>query len=120
MTNFAYFADLADGTVLEFRTRRVKVGEDRTGAPRYRIEEPRVGLMIPRVPVPGYVSGNALCGYDRERGWVQITRTVQMKSSPSRHECDARCMSASGRSMNCECACGGRNHGRDAFVCEAA
>lgn len=39
-----------------------------------------------------------------------------------RHDCDARCMNATGRTMNCECACGGRNHGkgRVTFNCEPA
>ena len=33
---------------------------------------------------------------------------------------DARCMFAKGKSMACECACGGKNHGKGSFVCEAA
>jgi hypothetical protein len=44
---------------------------------------------------------------------VAATRKVQIKSNPSRHECNARCMGASGKSV-CECSCGGRNHGRAA------
>lgn len=40
------------------------------------------------------------------------TRVVEFKSFPSRHECDARCMNATGRTMKCECSCGGKNHGR--------
>jgi len=50
--------------------------------------------------------------------WVKV-RAVNYKSSPSLHECDARCINASGRVMNCECSCGGKNHGRGAFNCEA-
>jgi hypothetical protein len=42
---------------------------------------------------------------------VQATRRVEYKSHPSKHECDARCMGATGKSMKCECACGGKNHG---------
>lgn len=58
-------------------------------------------------------------------GWnhgplLPVERVITFKSNPSRHECDARCMNASGRTMNCECACGGVNHGRAAFACEAA
>lgn len=49
------------------------------------------------------------------RQWVKVERVVNYKSNPSRHECDARCMNASGRTMNCECACGGKNHGRGAM-----
>lgn len=49
-----------------------------------------------------------------------VERVINFKSNPSRHECDARCMNASGRTMNCECACGGKNHGRGSFTCEVA
>lgn len=44
--------------------------------------------------------------------WRPVERIVTYKANPSRHECDARCMNATGRTMNCECACGGKNHGR--------
>lgn len=50
--------------------------------------------------------------------WVKVTRTVEYKSLPSRHECDDRCMNATGRVMKCECRCGGKNHGRGRIVCE--
>jgi len=56
------------------------------------------------------------------QGWtgrVVADRMVEYKSRPSLHECDARCMNATGRVMKCECACGGRNHGRAALVCES-
>lgn len=49
--------------------------------------------------------------------WIKIERTINMKSSPSKHECDARCINATGRTMQCECSCGGKNHGRGAFNC---
>jgi hypothetical protein len=52
--------------------------------------------------------------------WLEVTRSITFKSNPSRHECDARCINATGRTMNCECSCGGKNHGRGAFQCEAA
>lgn len=58
-------------------------------------------------------------GYDYEtRQWIKITRTVRLKAFPTRHECDARCMNATGRTMQCECSCGGSNHGRGAITCE--
>lgn len=65
--------------------------------------------------VPFYVPG---VGWNH--GAVPVERTINMKSFPSKHECDARCMNATGKTMNCECACGGVNHGRGAFQCEAA
>ena len=62
----------------------------------------------------------ALFGWHAETQiWIKIERTINMKSSPSRHECDARCINATGLVMNCECKCGGKNHGRGAFNCEA-
>lgn len=57
------------------------------------------------------------------KGWtgrVSADRAVEFKSNPSRHQCDDRCYNATGRTMKCECACGGKNHGRGAFRCEAA
>lgn len=78
-----------------------------------------------------YVSGKAMGlpvakepVFTKEFGWatgfVAADRHVQFKSNPSRHECDDRCMNASGRIMRCECSCGGKNHGRGAMLCEAA
>lgn len=115
MARFAYFADLADGTTLEFVERRERIGEDRFGCARYRDVPARVS----------YLRGEGddrdhLYGFHPEHGAVRITRSVQMKANPSRHECDSRCVNASGRVMNCECACGGRNHGKGRFMCEAA
>ncbi len=48
---------------------------------------------------------------------VTATRMIAFKSNPSRHKCDARCLHATGRTMNCECSCGGKNHGKGALVC---
>jgi hypothetical protein len=60
-------------------------------------------------------------GYDHaSKVWVKTNRTVAYKAFASKHECDARCMNASGRAMNCECACGGKNHGKGAFNCSEA
>lgn len=42
----------------------------------------------------------------------QATRKVQYKAFPSRHQCGPRCINAHGHL--CECACGGKNHGRAA------
>lgn len=56
------------------------------------------------------------------QGWtprIQADRIVEYKSNPSRHDCDARCYNATGRTMKCECACNGKNHGLGRFVCAA-
>jgi len=68
----------------------------------------------------GYVSKDDLFFVAGEgwQGYVPVERSIEYKSNPSRHECDDRCMNATGRIMKCECACGGKNHGRGSFVCE--
>ena len=115
MARMAYFADLSDGRVLEFvEGREPTGGTDRYGNKQYRFKAAKVHYLR----MPGE-DRDHLYGFS-ENGPVRITRTVQMKTNPTRHECDARCYNASGRSMNCECSCGGKNHGRGAFRCEAA
>lgn len=66
----------------------------------------------------GFVPVWTGAGWDR--GTVKADRCVTYKSNPSRHECDARCMNATGRTMQCECSCGGKNHGRGSFNCTAS
>jgi len=58
-------------------------------------------------------------GFDG-KSWIKTTRMVEMKSNPSRHVCDSRCINATGRIMKCECSCGGKNHGVGAFNCSEA
>lgn len=90
MANIKYFADTTDGRTLEF----TKVAHD--------------------------YKGFKVAAYDAESGqWIGCNRKVEYKSSPSRHECDARCVNANGRTMNCECSCGGKNHGKGRFACVA-
>lgn len=70
----------------------------------------------------GYVSKEDL-HFVAGKGWqgyVQADRVIEYKSNPSRHACDDRCLYATGRTMKCECSCGGKNHGRGALVCEVA
>jgi len=54
------------------------------------------------------------------KNYVPVERTVRYKSNPSKHICDTRCMFAKGRTMNCECSCGGKNHGNGGFQATAA
>lgn len=54
------------------------------------------------------------------QGYTPVERRIEYKSNPSKHVCDARCLNATGRIMKCECSCGGKNHGRASFSCEAA
>jgi hypothetical protein len=63
---------------------------------------------------PVFVQGK---GWDRNL--LPVQRVVTFKSNPSRHLCDSRCYNATGRTMQCECSCGGKNHGQGAFNCTA-
>ena len=49
-------------------------------------------------------------------GPLPVERKIEYKSNPSRHDCDARCLNATGKIMRCECSCGGKNHGRGMFT----
>jgi hypothetical protein len=90
MANMKYFADLVDGSTLEFAN-------------------------------VDYRSRKDIRGYDpASKQWLQCNRTVEYKRQPSRHECDERCMGATGLIMKCECRCGGKNHGKGPFRAEAA
>lgn len=41
---------------------------------------------------------------------LPVTRIIYYSRTPSLHKCDARCQKAKGH--NCECACGGKHHGK--------
>lgn len=112
MARFAYFADMADGTVLEWRdTVEPTGGTDLFGNPTYRAKPARID----------YRDRGARYGWSAtHNAWLPITRAVAIKANPSRHVCDVRCINAKGRAMECECACGGKNHGRGRFMAVAA
>ena len=93
MANFRFFTDLPNGDSIMAKRADYDMGANK----------------LPRI-------------FDENtRQWIRATRVVIMKNNPSRHDCDARCMNATGRTMQCECACGGRNHGKgNALSCHAA
>lgn len=93
MAKFRYFADI-DGQAIEL-TRVFHDGHVRTTAEHF-------------------------IGITPAGAQVKATRAIEYKSFPSKHVCDARCTGATGRTMKCECSCGGKNHGRGAFNCETA
>jgi hypothetical protein len=94
MANYRFFADLADGTIVQSNN---------------KADYDHGTNQMPRI-------------WDTATGqWLRCTRVVIRKSMPSNHECDARCMNATGRTMQCECSCGGKNHGKgNSLICEAA
>lgn len=48
-------------------------------------------------------------------GPLPVTRKIEYKSNPSKHECNAKCMGGKHNGA-CECRCGGKNHGRGMFT----
>ncbi len=74
--------------------------------------------LFPGIPSARYDSYSRMVGYRKgERKAYPVTRRIEFKSNPSLHKCDSRCMNARGR--NCECSCGGRNHGQGGFRAES-
>lgn len=68
--------------------------------------------MFPGVRGVRYDSFARIVGKSAAGAVCPITRQVFFKANPSLHKCDARCLNAKGH--NCECSCGGSNHGRGA------
>ena len=46
---------------------------------------------------------------------LPVTRKIEYKAFPSRHECNAKCLNGR-HNGTCECKCGGANHGRGMFT----
>lgn len=67
---------------------------------------------------PGVRGINAGWHGDRWVGWtaedtrttLPVDRLIEWKSNPSRHECNAKCLSGKITGA-CECKCEGKNHG---------
>lgn len=69
---------------------------------------------FPGVAGRRYDSFSMMIGYsaDDPRNPLPLTRSIKYKKHASGHDCDPRCTGARGRTMNCECSCGGKNHGK--------
>jgi hypothetical protein len=89
MANFRAFVDQPNGETLMFKTFDYDQGANK----------------LPR------------CWDAGSRTWLRATRVVIRKAMPTLHECDSRCYNAHGRTMQCECSCGGKNHGKGRFNC---
>jgi hypothetical protein len=48
-------------------------------------------------------------------GVLPLTRKIDYKSFPSKHECNSKCLNGKHNGA-CECQCGGVNHGRGMFT----
>lgn len=54
-------------------------------------------------------------GFSAETGeMLPVTRTIEYKSNPSKHECNSKCLNGKHNGV-CECRCGGKNHGAGMF-----
>lgn len=88
MANFRYFADVA-------------------------------GEIVPLANVfhDGHISAKAhhFIGTTPDGRRVNATRAIEFKRNPSLHKCGPRCLNATG--FQCECSCGGKNHGAGNFSC---
>lgn len=107
MANIKYFSDGPDGPVELIRIFTLENDDFKKRFPD--IKGRRSGsysMWVGRAVINGPI--------------LPTTRMIEFKRQPSRHACDARCMNATGRTMKCECACGGVNHGRGRFVAEPA
>jgi hypothetical protein len=76
--------------------------------------------QFPDVVGKRYDSFSRMVGKAEDGTVLPVLRLIEYKGNPSKHKCDSRCLNAQGKTMKCECACGGKNHGRGSFVCEAA
>lgn len=70
---------------------------------------------------PG-VKGIRCDGYTMQIGraegskqWLPVTRKIEYKSNPSKHECNTKCLNGK-HNGTCECKCGGKNHGAGMFT----
>ncbi|MDH0342114.1 hypothetical protein [Chromobacterium haemolyticum] len=102
MARIKYFCDL-DGDVVELTA--VTCMDNKEFASRF----------------PG-IAGFRYDGYNKWVGiaagsdeLLPVTRKIEYKTRPSLHECNAKCLNGKCNGV-CECRCGGKNHGRGAFI----
>lgn len=107
MATFKYYSDM-DGEAVELAgTSQMPNAEFARRFPG--VKGIRVDGYSMRV---GYAAGpgNAARGME-----LPMTRAIEMKRFPSRHECNAKCLNGKHNGA-CECQCGGKNHGRGMFT----
>lgn len=99
MATMKYFSDYNNETVELVALSNMRIAEFESRFPG--IKGKRCDSFSKWV---GYAAGS--------RDPLPVMRMISYKSHPSKHVCDARCMHAKGKTMNCECSCGGKNHGK--------
>lgn len=65
--------------------------------------------QFPGVKAKRWDSFSRVVGKSADGRTLPVTRVIFYKKNPSLHKCDGRCLNAKGG--NCECSCGGKNHG---------
>ena len=84
----------------------------------YPIPNAEFETLFPGIKGKRYDSFFRMVGRSTDGTIRPVHRAIMFKANPSLHQCDSRCMNATGK--NCECSCRGRNHGCASFRCEAA
>ena len=104
MANIKHFADL-NGETVELTT-------------IHAIDNAKFLAAFPAITGKRYDSFSKRVGFrPGTREILPVTRSIEYKAFASKHECDDRCINATGKIMQCECSCGGKNHGKGAFNC---
>lgn len=85
-----------------FRSEEIATRPARTIAQHYN----RSGAQLRGVSI----RNGRLTGHDSGGTEHEVARTVDYNPDGSRHKCNSSCQHATGQ--DCECACGGRNHGK--------
>ena len=76
----------------------------------------RFGLPIDIDPRMSYTPTGSQLDNRPVSDWLPLEREIKYLTKPSLHECDWRCEGAFPNG-ECQCSCGGRNHGRK-FKCD--
>ncbi len=109
-----YFVDLTNGQTIQVPQKQVETVDATEYQRIFGKPANKRSMMICRVFQE--VEGGVLMKPFNNVWYTNVSRVVKFDSLPlalgTAHECDSRCMHAKGRVMNCECACGGKNHGK--------
>ncbi len=107
MATFKYFSDV-DGITVEL-TGTSQMSNEEFARRFPGVKGIRVDGFSMRV---GYAAGPGNGARGKE---LPMTRAIEMKRFPSKHECNAKCLNGKHNGA-CECQCGGKNHGRGMFT----
>lgn len=102
MANIKYFSDL-DGEAIELKG-------------IYSLKNAEFAARWPEVRGMRWDGYGKLVGYPTAGtgGALPVTRKIEFKAFPSRHECNSKCLNGKVNGT-CECQCGGKNHGAGGF-----